>query len=120
MIQAVYFKEKEFRCKCCGIAIMDQDFIGKLDDARRRAGIPFVVMSGYRCIKHNRACGGVEDSEHTKGMAADIRCATGMQRYLIATSALAAGFTRIGIGKDFVHLGTDPVKPSEVMWTYYA
>ena len=44
-----------------------------LDPARERYGRPVAVNSGYRCQIHNAAVGGVRNSQHTKGEAADIR-----------------------------------------------
>ena len=44
-----------------------------LDPLRELWGAPIVVTSGFRCTKLNRAVGGVAKSQHTKGMAADIR-----------------------------------------------
>lgn len=32
------------------------------------------INSGYRSVELNSAVGGVDSSQHTKGMAADIRC----------------------------------------------
>ena len=34
---------------------------------------PILVDDGYRCPEHNAAVGGVNDSQHTEGKAADIR-----------------------------------------------
>lgn len=45
-----------------------------LDPLRERYGKPIYVNSGYRCPKHNREVGGVPNSQHTCGEAADIRC----------------------------------------------
>lgn len=45
-----------------------------LDPLRKLYGAPIVVTSGFRCPKLNRAVGGVKNSQHTKGKAADIRC----------------------------------------------
>ena len=33
---------------------------------------PFVISSGYRCPKLNRAVGGAKNSQHTKGQAVDF------------------------------------------------
>lgn len=38
--------------------------------------MPLTINSGYRCETHNRAVGGKPNSEHTKGKAADITCAS--------------------------------------------
>ena len=43
-----------------------------LDPARERYGRPIAVNSGYRCAIHNSAVGGVRNSQHMKGEAADI------------------------------------------------
>ena len=44
-----------------------------LDPLRTKWGMPIIVTSGYRCPKLNAAVGGAVNSQHTKGMAADIR-----------------------------------------------
>lgn len=76
-----YFEEREFACKCCGqlpvlvraniVALVDN----VLDPAREQFGGPVVVNSGYRCQKHNLEVGGVANSQHLRGEAADIHCA---------------------------------------------
>ena len=80
-----FFKEKELCCKCCGQlppfarenieALVDN----VLDPLRERYGKPIVVNSGYRCAKHNAEVGGVANSQHVKGEAADIRPTTKVQ-----------------------------------------
>ena len=74
-----YFKEQELCCKCCGqlppfarenIEALVEDV---LDPLRERYGKPIVVNSGYRCAKHNKEVGGVANSQHLRGEAADIR-----------------------------------------------
>ena len=76
-----FFGEREFACKCCGqlppamrdniVALVDN----VLDPAREEFGGPVTVNSGYRCPKHNLAVGGVVNSQHMKGEAADLCCA---------------------------------------------
>lgn len=76
-----HFREREFVCKCCGqlppavreniVALVDN----VLDPAREQFGGPVVVNSGYRCPKHNLAVGGVVNSQHMMGEAADLCCA---------------------------------------------
>lgn len=43
-----------------------------LDPLRARYGRPIYVTSGYRCRRLNDAVGGVRNSQHTLGQAADI------------------------------------------------
>lgn len=44
-----------------------------LDIVRTHIGKPILVNSGYRCKKLNEMVGGVQESMHTKGLAADFR-----------------------------------------------
>ena len=46
-----------------------------LDGIREKLGIPILVSSGYRCPLLNKAVGGVSNSQHLKGLAADLICA---------------------------------------------
>lgn len=43
-----------------------------LEPLREHFGIPVVISSGYRCPQLNKAVGGVPNSQHQKGEAADI------------------------------------------------
>lgn len=118
-----HFDSDEFRCKCgnadCTQKPMDVAFVARLEGARKLAGVPFAIQSGYRCPEYNATLkGAVEDSAHTKAMAADVACNGSGERYDIVSGALLAGFRRIGIGKTFVHLDTDPEKPQDVIWLY--
>lgn len=44
-----------------------------LDPLRRIIRSPIIITSGFRCSALNKAVGGVTNSWHTKGNAADIR-----------------------------------------------
>ena len=46
-----------------------------LDGIRAKLGKPILVSSGYRCPMLNKAVGGVANSQHLKGLAADLICA---------------------------------------------
>ena len=45
-----------------------------LDGIREKLGKPILVSSGYRCPVLNKAVGGVANSQHLKGLAADVVC----------------------------------------------
>lgn len=45
-----------------------------LDTIREKLGKPILVSSGYRCPMLNKAVGGVANSQHQKGLAADLVC----------------------------------------------
>jgi hypothetical protein len=46
-----------------------------LDGIRAKLGKPILISSGYRCLMLNKAVGGVVNSQHQKGLAADLICA---------------------------------------------
>jgi hypothetical protein len=53
------------------------------------------------------------------GWAADIAISNSHRRYLLVEALLDAGFTRLGISEDFVHVDMDPNKtPKHCIWTY--
>ena len=97
---------------------MDREFLNILDKARGIANTPFKITSGFRTPKHNTKVGGVDNSSHTIGYAADIACSNSVQRYKIINALLEAGFNRIGIADTFIHVDCDPSKSENVIWTY--
>ncbi len=96
---------------------MDTQFLDMINDARQYANVPFVITSGYRTKVHNKKLGGSSTSSHLKGLAADISCVNSVERLLIIAGLLDAGFSRIGIAKDFIHVDCDLSKPS-CLWLY--
>lgn len=97
---------------------MQESTLNKLDKARGKAGIAFIVNSGFRTSEHNKKVGGVDSSAHTRGHAADIKVKSGRERYIVVMAAISAGFTRIGIARTFIHLDDDPDLPQSVIWKY--
>ena len=67
-----HFSKSELACRCCGQLKIESSLVDALEHLRALAGKPIVVHDGYRCHEHNQQVGGVHDSEHTRGMAADI------------------------------------------------
>ena len=69
---------KEFECRDgCPMPASARENIealveNVLDAVRERFGKPIRVNSGYRCPKHNAEVGGVPNSQHMRGEAADI------------------------------------------------
>lgn len=93
-----YFTLDEFACKCCGelpAKGMNTALLRKLDELRAKLGCPIIVTSGYRCPRHNQEIGGVDNSQHVKGNAADIYC-TERSVYELYTLCLEVGFDGIG------------------------
>ena len=67
-----HFDSSEFTCHCCGNGTVDPKLIALLERLRAKAGVPVHVNCGYRCPKHNAEVGGVPNSQHVEGTAADI------------------------------------------------
>ena len=97
---------------------MDREFLSKLDQARSLCDIPFRITSGYRSEAHNLKVGGVSNSSHTKGLAADIACTNSSARHIIVSALLKVGLNRIGVADTFIHVDRDSSKPANVIWTY--
>ena len=75
-----YFKRDEFRCKCGGKycngfpAEPKEQLVRIADQLRKNLGVPITIVSGLRCPTWNQIQGGVADSQHQYGEAADIYC----------------------------------------------
>ena len=52
-----------------------------LEPAREEYGKAMIISSGYRCEELNRAVGGAKNSQHLKGLAADIVCSEPQRLY---------------------------------------
>jgi len=66
------FSSSEFECPHCHQSPMDPLLISILQIIRNYVKLPIVVNSGYRCPEHNKRVGGVANSQHIFGKAADI------------------------------------------------
>lgn len=85
---------------------MDHDLLIKLDQARAHANLPFTITSSYRAN---------DPRYHGSGKAVDIACLGSRMRYIMVPSLLAAGFNRIGVYANHIHVdvGEDP---QGVLW----
>jgi len=103
-----WFTDDETACRCCGANAMDLQFMKRLDEARDFAGVPFQLTSAYRCTKHNKEIGGIEDSRHLRGEAVDIACDHPHTRARIHDGLRYAHLVAVAHGKDFIHVDTYP------------
>lgn len=102
-----HFSRKEFECRCCGRLLLDQALLDGLEALRKRAGVPLIINAGYRCPRHNEEVGGVPGSEHTRGLAADIRLPGLPLQRMYELALEIPQFARGGIGaydSDFLHV----------------
>lgn len=73
-----YFDTKEFESKDgakspFGETVVKPELVHLLNRIRERFGKPIIVNSAYRSPEHNADVGGVANSYHVQGLAADIR-----------------------------------------------
>ena len=69
-----YFEPRELACPCCGLNLTKPALLDTLNTIREALSRPVTVNSCTRCKAHNAEVGGVANSNHMTGEAADIRC----------------------------------------------
>lgn len=118
MIETKNFSIQELRCKCCGRADMNREFMVKLQEVRTRIRRPMELTSAFRCPAHNLAINGFNRSQHLLGRAADISTVgwSSAQLHDLLKYAYGVGMRGIGIASDFVHLDLREAKGK--MWLY--
>ena len=103
---------------------LDYTLIDLLDKAREIAGIPFIITSGIRSEEANRMVGGVPNSAHVLGLAADLRCGSAYECFKIVNALLKVGAMRIVIGirteahqvvYHNIHVDVDLNKPAPIL-----
>lgn len=73
-----YFTRDEFKCKCGGKycngypSEPDERMVRIANQLRKNLGVPVTIVSGLRCKTWNAIQGGVSNSQHMYGEAADI------------------------------------------------
>ena len=75
-----------------------------LQPIRNKYGRAITVTSGYRCPKLNSAIGGVKNSQHMSGCAADIKCTATSKAVLF------------NIIKEMIKKGE--IKVGQLIWEY--
>ena len=112
-----YFKKPEFACKCgkyCnGYPVdIDMNMVKIADEIRHRIGKPIQINSGIRCKTHNANVGGVSNSQHLYGNAADLGCPTGCTPEQMASIAeeIMGDTGGIGIYPWGIHIDTRSTK----------
>lgn len=110
------FKLSEFKCSCgCDMPEHVEDNIRQLANelqlVRNLIKRPIRINSAYRCPSHNRAIGGVSDSQHIFGKAADIVIVglTSSKTYDLLNKLQHSGLILtggLGVYNTFVHYDT--------------
>ena len=100
-----HFTDKELECKCgCGARAKHETF-EMLEEVRSIYGYPMRVNSGMRCLQYNRTKGSSDDSQHPKGLAADIHVPDDRRKCLLLEAAFKSERVRfIQVYDTFIHL----------------
>lgn len=76
----------------------------KLEELRKAIGNkPIIITSGYRCSIHNSRVGGVKNSQHLQGKAADLYV-NGMNNRELTKKAKQVGFTFVKVYSGWIHV----------------
>jgi len=117
------FKVREFICPCCYKEGVTDELVYLLQLAHDHLpkNSVIIITSSFRCAKHNSdpKVGGSSTSSHLKGLAADVKCSGSPYRFYLLKALIEVGFSRIGIGEDFIHVDLDRTKDQNVIWNYY-
>ena len=80
-----------------------------LEPARQAIGCPIIINSGFRNADVNRRVGGVADSQHLQGCAADIRPKDPAQFQRLISLLKACEFTdQLLTGNGWLHISWRP------------
>lgn len=112
-----YFNREEFRCQCkgkyCnGFPVEPQEkTVRTVDEIRRRLGVPVTIVesggSGVRCPVHNANVGGVANSNHLTGNAADLHSGKSPQEMARVAEEVMGNTGEIGIYDWGIHVGVN-------------
>jgi len=96
---------RALRCRCCGKSGLDPRFERLIDRLQHAWPAELRFTSGVRCPAHNARVGGVKNSRHLRGQAADAAMPARFQRVFCAL-ARRLGFRRVlpDARRQYVHL----------------
>ena len=92
---SAHFLMEEYACDCAGYcdgwpAGMAPELLEQVEALRCALGQPLIITSGVRCEARNAEVGGIENSWHLSGHAADLYC-PGVPYDEVAATARALG-----------------------------
>lgn len=112
-----FFTREEFRCQCGGKycngfpAEPEEKMVRTVDEIRRRLGVPVEIVtaggSGVRCPVHNANVGGVANSNHLGGNAADLHSGKSPQEMARVAEEVMGNTGEIGIYDWGIHVGVN-------------
>ena len=100
----------KLHCDHLTVEDVDSEVIAAVESIERELGVDLYITSGTRCEFCNAAIGGTRHSAHMpqshasgKCKALDIDCTDSQLRYNLVYKLLLRGFTRIEIGRNWIH-----------------
>ena len=112
-----FFDREEFRCQCGGKYCNgfpkepEEELVRVCNEIRRRLGVPVEIVtaggSGVRCSLHNAAVGGVSNSNHLYGKAADLHSEKSPQEMARVAEDVMGDTGEIGIYSWGIHVGVN-------------
>lgn len=92
----------------------------KLEAVRVKIGNrPIIINSGFRSISHNNSIpGSSSNSQHTYGIAADIR-ASGVSLTTLRNAARSSGFSGVYNGSSYTHVDSRIEYPYGAQYWYW-
>jgi hypothetical protein len=112
-----FFDREEFRCQCGGKYCNgfpvepEEHLVRTVDEIRRRLGVPVSIVdsggSGVRCKQHNANVGGVSNSNHLYGKAADLHSDKTPEEMAQVAESVMGNTGELGIYEWGIHVGVN-------------
>jgi hypothetical protein len=112
-----FFDREEFRCQCKGKYCNgfpvepEEELVRACNEIRRRLGVPVSIVdgggSGVRCPRHNAAVGGVGNSKHLYGKAADLHSEKSPQEMYRISEEVLGNTGELGLYDWGVHVAVN-------------
>lgn len=112
-----FFNREEFRCQCKGKYCNgfpeepEEELIRICNEIRRKLGVPVEIVtaggSGVRCPVHNANVGGVANSNHLYGKAADLHSEKSPQEMYQVAEAVLGNTGELGLYDWGIHVGVN-------------
>ena len=115
--ESEFFDREEFRCQCKGKYCNgfpvepEEELVRVCNEIRRRLGVPVSIVdsggSGVRCSRHNAAVGGVGNSNHLYGRAADLHSGKSPQEMYRVAETVLGNTGELGLYDWGIHVGVN-------------
>ncbi len=118
---STHFTTRDFDCHCkrldCKDTLIEENLIIALEELWALAG-DFEISSGYRCPDHNKEIGGVKNSQHSLGNAADCKSKKLVGKEMAKLAELVPFFHLGGIGTYPTFAHCDVRKNGAARWNF--